>query len=345
MQSEGLVWEHWGAPKLLWSAQANWKCELEESYKQATWEGDLAKASTVQTQCVSFLTPASDKGSQTSSQTQLVITNAPELCPHESKQPEIEGNTTDSDWAQSAWISITIVSKGRAEHSKKSGHGKIQATLSMQNIVSSQDKSKHALACGNQGESEACGLNSTMRSHRLFRMHEEVKQEINRLFTASQKKTLEVFLQEDPKTLIWEKYLETMTWDACWVVRTFLTQCWRLFNTLSSVPRTTCTLYLQHCFSTYKTLLEQEKHCLSSVISHEQRTYFGASTLTIGPGATVYCFNSLLHGNNLPNNLIIQCEKLTSCAVPPCTEQEGNSTLSTSTNGWWLWSLCQPHCP
>ena len=39
-----------------------------------------------------------------------------------------------------------------------------------------------------------------MKSHRLFMMHEEVQEEINRLFTGPMKKALEVFLKEDPKT-------------------------------------------------------------------------------------------------------------------------------------------------
>ena len=195
------------------------------------------KASTVQTKLVSFLTPASVKGSQTSSQTQLVITHAPEPCPcesSESKQPEIEGDTTDSketeleshalipsgnrsatpntskvlglhfdsdsdsefmSYPQHAIISerkqleleLQLSVKEEQSTPKKSGHGKIQATLSIQNwlsrslpestclhckeVVSSQGENKRAIARGNLGESESCNLNSTMKSHRLFMMH------------------------------------------------------------------------------------------------------------------------------------------------------------------------------
>jgi len=37
------------------------------------------------------------------------------------------------------------------------------------------------------------------------------------------------------------------------------------------------------------------------------------------PGATVYFVDTLVDGNNLPNDLVTQCEKLTACATPPYT--------------------------
>ena len=61
--------------------------------------------------------------------------------------------------------------------------------------------------------------------------------------------------------------------------------------------------------------------------------------------ATVYFFDTLVNANNLPDDLIIQCEKLTTCASPPYTLNKRVVRLPVQPQVGDDCGMCEPHCP
>ena len=166
-----------------------------------------------------------------------------------------------------------------------------------------------------------------MKSHRLFLMHEEVQEEINRLFTGPMKKALEVFLKEDPKTTYFGetvrnydlRCLLSTSYISDPVLEAFQHTLTCAQNDVYFVPPTLFK-YLQDFGRTGKTLFEQCDFTRAKYIFWSlniKNWHWTCAVHANKPGATLYFFDTLVNGNNVPNDLVIQCEKLTACARPP----------------------------
>ena len=199
--------------------------------------------------------------------------------------------------------------------------------LRAKGINSALGETKRALARGNLGESEMSHLQATMKKHRLFMLADEVKEQLAYFFTPPQISALNVFLQEDPKSgTFGESFrnydlrcLLSTSYISDPVLEVFQHTLQVAQDDVYFVPPTLFK-YLQDFDRSGKRLFEGCDFNRAKFVfwsCNISNWHWTCAVHANKPGATVYFMDTLLGGNNMPRDLVTQCEKLTAAAVPP----------------------------